>query len=208
MCFFFPFLSLGWHGEPAGDQRGGETGGSVRVPLAFVRQGDRVAAGKSFFSGSMCFNVFERFVSKLMRALSSSSFTYLIHGVALNIMPLMCLVKWHMHVLCVCVRPCVGTALPPGSHNGMKSDAIPAVKVYLSRVRHIAAPHMIRHSSVSPFITRKIVIDPVGRSNADTGPHTRSCVLGWGWGDYSCTYCMNSKWEGIDFNNVARWSER
>lgn len=103
--------------------------------------------------------------------LSSCSFTYLIFGVALNDMSLMSLVKWHMHVPCVCARACVGAALPPGSHNGMKSNAIPAVKVYLSRVRHIAAAHMIRHSSVSPFITRKIIIDPVGPGNADTGPH-------------------------------------
>lgn len=121
--------------------------------------------------------------SHLMRALSSSSCTYLILGVALNIMSLMSLVKWHVHVLCVCVwcvRLCVGAALPPGSHNGMKSDAIPAVKVYLSRVQHIAVPHMIRHSSVSPFITRKIIIDPVGRHCAS---YAELCLwLGGGGG--------------------------
>lgn len=42
--------STGWHGEPASDEGRGETRGSVRIPIAFIREGDPVPQGKTCVS--------------------------------------------------------------------------------------------------------------------------------------------------------------
>lgn len=70
-------------------------------------------------------------------------------------------VSMYMYVLYVCVC----TPLPPNPYNEQKSDAIPAFKVYLSRMWHIIALHMIQYSSTSPFITHRITIDPMSWGN-------------------------------------------
>lgn len=44
----------------------------------------------------------------------------------------------------------------------------PVVKVYLSCMWHIVVLHMIQRSSMSPFITHIIIIDPVSWGNTDT----------------------------------------